>query len=77
MSKEKLSISRKEQQLINVEKLLACIAILDDKAKHISLEWYPKNLHGAISKFMYNDIHEIIKALVMWIEANVEEEYYD
>lgn len=77
MSKEKLSISKKEQQLIDVERLLACIGMLDEKSKHICLEWYPKELQDTISKFMYNDVHEIIKALVMWIEANVEEEYYD
>lgn len=77
MSKEKLHISKKEQQLINVERLLACIGMLDEKSRRMCLEWYPKELQDAIYKFMYNDVHEITKALVMWIEANVSEEYYD
>lgn len=77
MSKEKLHVSKKEQQLINVERLLACIGMIDKDSKHMCLEWYPKELRDAISKFMYNDVHEIIKALVMWIETNVEEGYYD
>jgi hypothetical protein len=74
MSKEKLHISNKEQQLINVERLLACIGMIDEKSSHMHLEWYPKELQDAIFKFMRNDVHEIIKSLVMWIEANTEEE---
>lgn len=44
MSKEKLQISKKEQQLINVERLLACIEMIDEKSNSMRLEWYPKEL---------------------------------
>lgn len=44
------------------------------KANNIHLEWYPKELQEAISKFMYNDVHNIIRVLVEWIEENVDEE---
>lgn len=73
----KISLSRKEQYLINVERLLSCIGMLDDKANNIHLEWYPKELRDSISKFMYSDVHEIVKSLVIWIENNVDEEAYD
>lgn len=71
----KVSLSHKEQQLINVERLLACIGMLDEKSKHMCLDWYPKELRDSISKFMYNDVYEIVKSLVTWIENNVDEEY--
>ena len=74
---KKVQLSNKEQKLINVERLLACIGMIDEKSKHMHLEWYPKELQDAISKFMYNDVHEIVKSLVMWIENNVDEKYYD
>lgn len=77
MSKEKLYILKKEQQLINVERFLACIGMIDKESKHICLELYPKELREAISKFIYNDVHEIVKKLVEWIESSVEEECYD
>lgn len=70
----KISLSRKEQDLISVERLLSCIGMLNDKANNIHLEWYPKELQEAISKFMYNDVHNIIRVLVEWIEENVDEE---
>ena len=70
----KISLSRKEQDLISVERLLSCIGKLHDKANKIHLEWYPKKLQEAISKFMYNDVHNIIRVLVEWIEENVDEE---
>ena len=73
----KISLSKKEQYLINIERLLSCIGMLNDKANHIHLEWYPKELRDSISKFMYNDVHEIVKSLVIWIENNVDEEAYD
>lgn len=74
-SSNKISLSQKEQHLINVERLLACIGMIDEKSKHISLEWYPEELRDAISKFMHRDTHEVVKQLVEWIEANVDEKY--
>lgn len=77
MAKSKLKVSRKMQYLINVERLLSCIGMLDSKSSSMHLEWYPKKLHDSISKFMYNDIHDITKSLVEWIENNVNEKYFD
>lgn len=73
---DKISLSRKERYLINVERLLSCIGMLSDKVNNIHLEWYPKELQKDISKFMYNDVHNIIRVLVEWIEENVDEEVY-
>ena len=75
-SGNKISLSQKEQHLINVERLLACIGMVSDKSKHLNLEWYPEELRDTISKFMYRDINEIVKQLVEWIENNVNEEIY-
>lgn len=72
---KKISLSRKEQYVINVERLLACIGMIDEKSRNIHMEWYPEELREAISKFMYSDTHEIIKSLVEWIENNVSEEF--
>lgn len=75
--KEKLSISKREQQLINVERLLACIGMIDEKSRHMHLEWYPEELQDVISKFMCDEVHNAIKVLVSWIEENVDEAYND
>lgn len=76
MKDDKISLSRKEQYLLNVERLLACIGMISDKSSHLHLEWYPEELRDEISKFMYRDVHEIVKSLVEWIESNVDEEVY-
>ena len=74
---DKLKVSSKTQQLINVEKLLTQIGMLDNTLRHINFEWYPKEVQSAISKFAFNDINEIQSALIQWIESNVDEKYFD
>lgn len=70
----KISLSRKEQYLINVERLLSCIGMLKNQFDRMGIEWYPEELRSSIEHFAYSDIHNIISTLVTWIEDNVVEE---
>lgn len=70
----KISLSRKEQYLINVERLLSCIGMLKNRLDSMDPEWYPEELRSSIEHFAYSDMHNIVSTLVTWIEDNVVEE---
>lgn len=52
----KISLSRKEQYLINVERLLSCVGMLKNRFDSIDPEWYPEELRSSIEHFAYSDM---------------------
>jgi len=77
MSKEKLHISNKEHQLINVERLLAQVGLLSNELNKINFNWYPKELHEPIMKYLSTDTNSFMSALIHWIEENTSADYFD
>ena len=77
MSKEKLHISNKERQLINVERLLAQVGLLSNELNKINFNWYPKELHEPIMKYLSTDTNNFMSALLHWIEENTSADYFD
>lgn len=70
---EKIKLTPDVQKVINVERLLSCICMLDANMNRIREEWYPLELRDAINQFHFQSMDEIILALIKWLENNTVE----
>ena len=50
------------------------ISMLKSQFDKMHFEWYPEELHRAISRFAFEDINNIMHLLVDWIESHVDED---